>query len=278
MLRKLLGFTPVGSVLDWGEAMTYRQGWQGALLGAVLALLHYAFDGAPENGEEALIGVLVGAFLGCYWLIHVYIGWLNGYGRAIRWGGAVLCLFLFAACAGHEKEEFTPYLSLLAGLGFGTLAGAFVPLALFRLTARLEPKSKQRKFALLLALPSIRFQNDNPKSMVSDSEPFETRMLLHRYWSVLGPDDLRAVLEDSQNEDRLGQTVEVVRWAVTDRLLSKAEGWAILEDVARRAQEIYCSWEDFAANDPLAEHLQSSLRESLEERRGLWKRNPWPRS
>jgi hypothetical protein len=263
-------------LLDWGEAMTYRQGRHGAILGATVTLLHYLLDGPPEDGKEALIGVLAGALMGCTWMIHVYLGWLNGYGRAIRWGGAVMGLFTFAASAGHDHPRLSPYLSLLAGVGLGTLVGAMAPLAIFRLKARLEPKSRLRKFALLLGYPSIRFHQDNPKSMVSDNDPVETRMLLHQYWGVLGRDDLSAVLDDLLAEDRLGQTVEVVRWAVTDAMLSKSEGWSILERVGRRAQELYGSWEDFAANDPLAQHLQTSLQQSLEEKRGVWKRHRWP--
>lgn len=278
MLRKLIGLTPLGSLLDWMEAMTYRQGIIGALLGAALTALHFFLSGFPEESEEALTSILAGAVLGCYWLIHITVGLLNGYARPIRWGGAVLGLFMLAACAGHDRDGVTPYLSLLLGVGAGTLCGAMMPLAAFRLGSRIERKSPLRRFALLLAYPSLRFHEDNPKSIVSDSDPFETRLLLQQRWGVWSQEELHDLLELLQAEDRLGQTVEVVRWAVTDSMLTKAEGWKLLERVGQRALELYGGWEEFATHDALCEHLRACLQMSLREKRGLWKLTPWPKS
>lgn len=274
MLRKLIDLTPFGTLANWMEAMTLRQGLLGAALGVGLTLVHYCLSGAPEDGEEAVVGVLAGAMLGCYWMLYVYVGVMNGYARSIRWGGAVLGLFMLAASLGHDQDDMTPYLALLGGVGLGTLAGAIGPLALFRLKARLESKCKLRRFALLLAYPSIRAHEDNPKSIVSDNHPVEARLLLQQHWGVAGKDDLLALLDDLQAEDRLGQTVEVVRWAVTDFMLSKAEGWTILEQTGRRALELYGSWDDFAQGDPLSE----SLRQAVTEKPGLWKPSTWLRA
>lgn len=274
MLRKLIGLTPLGGLLDWMEAMTFRQGLLGAALGTGLVLVHYAIDGAPADGEDAVVGALTGALIGCYWAIHVYVGVVNGYARSIRWGGAVLGLFMLAASLGHDDADMTPFVATLGGVALGSLAGAMGPLALFRLKARLEPKSKLRRFALLLAYPSIRAHEDNPRSIVSDNDPLETRLLLQQNWGVVGQDDLRALLDDLRAEDRLGQTVEVVRWAVTDFMLTKDEGWAILEQAARRAQQLYRDWDDFGAGDPLAEHL----RQSIEDNKGLWSPRTWLRA
>lgn len=278
MLRKLVGLTPLGSLLDWMEAMTYRQGLMGAALGAGLALLHYLLVGFPENREQAITAILAGSMLGCFWMIHITVGLLNGYARCIRWGGAVLGLFMLAACAGHNRDGVTPYLSLLIGVGLGTLLGAYLPLAAFRLTARCERKCATRRFALLLAYPSIRFHHDNVRSIVSDSDPLETRLLLQERWGVWSQDELRDLLDSLISEDRLAQTVEVVRWAVTDSMLSKAEGWSILDGVAQRAQQLYGSWEDFASHDALSQHLSTSLQMSLREKRGLWKPSTWPKA
>jgi hypothetical protein len=256
--------------------MTYRQGLRGAATGVALALLHYLWEGFPSRAQSVLLSLLVAAAAGAYWWIQVSIGWRNGYGRPIRWGGAVLGLFLLALCAGHEQREMTPFLALIAGIAVGSLGGATLPLALFRLKARLEPKCKLRRFALLLAAPSLRYHDDNAQCLVSDSDPLETRLLLQQYWGVWDRDDLQAVLESLQSQDRLGQTVEVVRWGVSNQMLSRAEGWTILERVGRRALELYSSWEELAANDPLAEHLQASLRQTLEGH--LWRRTPWPKA
>jgi hypothetical protein len=260
------------------EAMTYRQGLLGAALGASLAVAHFVFDGPPDDGEQALIQVLCGAFVGCYWMIFISVGLLNGYARPIRWGGAVLGLFMIAVSLGHDQEQMTPYLALICGVGLGTLAGATLPLATFRLKARVERKCKMRRFALLLAYPSIHYHRDNPKSIVSNSDPLETRLLLQQQWGVAERNDLNALLEDLLAEDRLGQAVEVVRWAVTDSMISKAEGWAILERVGRRAQDLYASWDDFAAHDALAEHLLDSARQATQEKRGPWKPSTWPKA
>lgn len=278
MLRKLLGLTPVGSLFDWMEAMTYRQGLMGALLGGVLTLGHFLLVGFPDGVETTVTSVLAGAFLGCYWMIYITVGLHNGYARSIRWGGALLGLFMLAACAGHNRDGVTPYLSLLCGVGLGTLGGALLPLTLFRLSARLERKSDLQRFALLLAYPSLRFHHDRANSIVSASDPFETRLLLQERWGVWSKDELSDLLDTLLAEDRLGQTVEVVRWAVTDSLLSKKEGWAILETVGRRAQELYSSWEDFACHDALCEHLCAGLQLSLREKRGLWKPTTWLKS
>jgi hypothetical protein len=253
------------------EAMSSRHGGMGAALGAALVLVHYFLSGAPEDG--AVIGIAVGAVLGCYWMIFLTVGLLNGYARSIRWGGAVLGLFMLAVGMGVEQRDMTPYLSLLCGVGLGTMAGAMLPLAVFRLCARLEPKNKLRRFSLLLAYPSIRFHEDNPKSIVSDSEPFETKLHLQEQWGVVDREDLHALLESLRAEERLGQTVEVTRWAVTAFMLSKAEGWAIIERAGRRAQELYRSWDDFAANDALVGHLAES-----QQKRGLWKPSTWPKA
>lgn len=276
MWSKLLGLTPLGALLDWMEAMTYRQGLVGAALGASLTLLHFTLDGPPENGERVCTALLTGAVVGCYWLITTHLGLLNGYARCIRWSGAVLGLFMLAMSLGHDREELTPFLSLLCGVGIGSMAGAILPLAFFRLKGRCEPKCRMRRFALLLAMPSLRFHGDNAASIVSDRDPVETRMLLQEYWGVSDRDELLAVIESLQDEDRLGQTVEVVRWGVTDAMLSRCEGWRILESVGRRATELYTSWDEFAANDPLAEGLCSIESRLLSEPRSPWRRIPWP--
>ncbi len=267
----MIDLTPLGSLWNWMEAMTIRQGGLGALLGASLALVHYLLSGFPEDGEEAAIGVFAGAFLGCYWVIHVYLGVLNGFARSIRWGGAVLGLFMLAASLGHDHDELTPFLALLGGVGLGTVGGAMGPLAMVRLGARLEPKSRLRRFALLLAYPSIRGHDDNPRSIVSDLDPVEVRSLLWEHWGVANRDELRSALEVLRAEDRLGQTVEVVRWGVSDFMLTRAEGWAILEASGRRALELYRSWEEFAANDPMSEEH----RQAILQKPGLWRAKTW---
>lgn len=275
MWRKLLGLTPVGALLDWMEAMTYRQGLIGAALGTGFTLLHFLCDGPPQSGEHVFTALATGALIGCYWMITVYLGLLNGYARCIRWSGAVMGLFMLSMSLGHDRDKMSPLLCMLCGVGMGSLAGSVLPLAFFRLKGRCERKCQTRRFALLLAMPSLRFHGDNAASIVSDRDPVETRALLQQHWGVADRDDLIAVLESLQAEDRLGQAVEVVRWGVTDAMISRCEGWSVLEGVARRAVDLYDGWDDFAANDPLSEALRDSQSRLLGEPRSPWRRTPW---
>lgn len=274
-MRKWLEWTPLGSLYtfsDWLSALSHPVARYGALLGLACLGLLVAVD-RPQF-EEPGVAVVSSALLGTIWAIWIYIGWLNGYRRAIL-GNALVFTTLFLLDDGMPLAQ-----RLLYGVAFGGLVGAIFPLAFLRLRSRGDRWWALRRLALQLPAPQYPEWEDSGATLMADCEPHEARALMASLWQIQNPTDhattLNKVLREGPSDTRawqLAQAVQLVRWGLCAGYLGRAAACRQADNIARLALQEFTSWDDFARSYLQATQNQQAIDTA---RRSAWKK-PFPR-
>jgi len=251
-VRKWLEWTPLGSLYtfsDWLRAMGHPACRYGALLGMACLGLWLLIDRPPL--DEPVLALVSSAFLGSVWSIWVYLGWQNGYRRAILANMVVFSLLFLL------DGELPLAQRLLTGAGFGGLVGAIVPLAFLRLRSRADRLWPRRRFALKLAAPHYFGLEDSGSTLVADCEPHEARAYLAESWDIHDADGFARTLDGLLNEPNepneptirawnLARAVLIVRWGVCGGYLGRSKACRVADDIARAASREFTSWAEFS--------------------------------